>query len=417
MKHKNKMGIISLFALLLVAIFSSNRAMAVELDTVWVSDFYSDIRFQHPVSKNIIISNGAIIRELDSKDGKLVKEIEFGNESKLDLTPDGTKLLSSVSNDTYIYDYNSMELIVKLDSSLFSKFLGNDEVVFRKLNSINLIKYNLITKEKQIYTPDGSLLDIATSHDGRFIALSTNDIPGSNEDWTKLILVDAKTMKQIKQLEENKNTGHHYERLNFSKDGKYLTYSSQLYNEDFQRNVYNTETFKVVKNINSSNLKADNLEVKLLNDNIFYIVISEYDKVNFKYTYKTQLRDLTTEKILITLNDTYGCQFNNELNHLYYKDSKNKKIICLNISNLNTGVTLPQPNNMINYQNKQLIINKENVIKVEISDISGRLIMNKIIENPFSNNIVLPLNLANGSYLINVITEKESFTHKLMVME
>ncbi|MFY8161562.1 MAG: T9SS type A sorting domain-containing protein [Candidatus Kapaibacteriota bacterium] len=52
-----------------------------------------------------------------------------------------------------------------------------------------------------------------------------------------------------------------------------------------------------------------------------------------------------------------------------------------------------------------------------MSDLSGRLIMNKIIENPFSKNTILPINLVNGSYLINVITDNESFTHKLMVME
>ena len=45
------------------------------------------------------------------------------------------------------------------------------------------------------------------------------------------------------------------------------------------------------------------------------------------------------------------------------------------------------------------------------------LIMSKIIDNPFSNNTVLPINLVIGSYLTNIITDKESFTHKLLVME
>ena len=43
--------------------------------------------------------------------------------------------------------------------------------------------------------------------------------------------------------------------------------------------------------------------------------------------------------------------------------------------------------------------------------------MSKIIENPFSNNTILPTSLMNGQYLINITTDKESFTHKLLVME
>jgi hypothetical protein len=406
----------ALFALLLVAF--SNSLWSAEVDTVWVSDINELISFQHTLTKNIIVNGGNKLLELDSKYGKLVKEIEFGNVFKLDLTPDGSKLLSVVLDDTYIYEYPSMELIIKLENSRLTKFANNSEVITETTTDIDysiLAKYNFITKEKTFFNPVGNIQDIATSFDGRFIAISTNAIVGSNEDWTKLILVDAKTMKQIKQLEENKNTGHKFERMNFSKDGKYLAYFSALYNEDFQRNIYSTETLKSVKNYNLTNLKASYVNIDFLDEKHYVLYNGDY--INSKYKYQAQVIDINTDKTLLTLNSSSNLIFNKVNNHIYFNDSDNKKIVCLNVSNLITGVTPNQPTTIINYQNKQLTIYKKNVIKVEISDISGRLIMNKIIENPFSNNTVLPLNLANGSYLINVITEKESFTHKLMVME
>ena len=49
MKHKNNGNLISLFAMLFMAF--SNSLWSAELDTVWVSDFKSEIRFQHPVTK------------------------------------------------------------------------------------------------------------------------------------------------------------------------------------------------------------------------------------------------------------------------------------------------------------------------------------------------------------------------------
>jgi hypothetical protein len=152
--------------------------------------------------------------------------------------------------------------------------------------------------------------------------------------------------------------------------------------------------------------------IQFLSNNLFSFEFESKDKESI-----TQIIDINTDKIILTRKNSTRFIFNNELNHLYYFDVTNKKILCLNISNLITGVSPTPINTVVNYQNKQLIINKENVRKVEVSDISGRIILNKIIENPFSSNTILPINLTNGSYLINITTEKENITHKLLVLE
>jgi dipeptidyl aminopeptidase/acylaminoacyl peptidase len=416
MKHKNNGNLISLFTLLLVTV--SNSLWAAEVDTVWTSDYINEIQFQHPITKDLIFVElsfdiGKLIT-MDSKNGKLIKEVPFKNDdnNKSYISPDGTKLLHTNSNHTYIYEYPSLQLIYQLDSCRFSKFINNDEVVGRNFYNSNLVKYNIKTKEKQIFNVQGSVENIATSPDGRFIAYSlssTDDI----KSWSKLILMDAKTMKEIYTIEEVNYNDHNFGNFNFSRDGKYFAFDGKVMDGQQDLKVFSTETFKVLRNYNPSNLNADYLHFNFLNNYLYSLKIDD----NANNQSKSHIIDINTDKILLEINNSLYFTFNNELNHLYYYDVKNKKIICLNISNLITGVTPTQPTAIVIYQNKQLTINKENVRKVEISDISGRLIMSKVIENPFSNNTLLPLNLANGSYLINITTDKESLTHKLMIME
>ncbi len=410
-----------LFALLLVAIFGSNRAMAVELDTLWSIDYIGEISFQHPITKNIVIEDVKKLVELDSKDGKIIRELPFTNDwgNVPYISKDGTKLLHTNVDDSYIYEYPSMELIIKLKNSRLTKFTNNSEIIMETSTDKDystLAKYNFITKEKTFFDPVGNIQDIATSPDGRFIAISTNAIVGSNENWTKLILVDATTMEQIALLEEVKNTGNNFVRMSFSNDGKYLASNSTTFSNDFQRNIYSTETLKVVKNFNPENIETRYPEIKFLNENLYCLTLKQLVQGQ-KSIFKTIIFDINTNNIILTINDTYSLKFNEELNHLYYSDYKNKKIICLNLTNLITGVSTKPISSVVIYQNKQLKINKENVKQIEISDISGRVLLNQIIENPFSNNTLLSINLINGQYLINVITDKESFTQKLLVME
>jgi hypothetical protein len=407
--------ITSLFAMLFMAF--SNSLWSAEVDTVWVSDFKSEIRFQHPVTKNLVLEQFGKLIELDSKTGEFIRELPINTDwlNPPLISTDGIKLLHTNSNHTYIYEYPSLQLIYQLDSCLFSKFINNDEVVGRNFYNSNLVKYNIKTKEKQIFNVQGSVENIATSPDGRFIAYSlssTDDI----KSWSKLILMDAKTMKDITILNEVTFSDFQFSYANFSSDGKYITFWGSDEKNQYGQIFFNTTTLKIEKNRIPI---ADSLKgyINILSKDLLALKINTYDQINFKDIYKTQIIDFKSDKILLTINNTYGCIFNEELNHLYYLDIKNKKTVCLNITNLITGITPFQLNTIVKYQNKQLTINNENVRKVEISDISGRLIMSKVIENPFSINTILPLNLANGSYLINIITDKESFTHKLLVME
>jgi hypothetical protein len=68
MKHKNNGKFISLFALLLVAF--SNSLWSAEVDTVWSIDFIGGIRFQHPITNNLVLEGSNKLNELDSKTGE-----------------------------------------------------------------------------------------------------------------------------------------------------------------------------------------------------------------------------------------------------------------------------------------------------------------------------------------------------------
>ena len=151
---------IYLFALLFMAF--SNSLWSAEVDTVWVSDFVSEIRFQHPTTKNLVLEEFNNLIVLDSKNGQLIREIPFNTDwqNKPYISPDGTKLLHTILDDTYIYEYPSMELIIKLDTNIFSKFINNDEVIGRKYLPSRLVKYNLTTNKEQIFTPEGIVQDI-----------------------------------------------------------------------------------------------------------------------------------------------------------------------------------------------------------------------------------------------------------------
>ncbi len=404
--------ITSLFSMLFMAF--SNSLWSAELDTVWVSDFKSEIRFQHPVTKNLVLEQFGKLIELDSKTGEFIRELPINTDwlNPPLISTDGTKLLHTNNDITFIYEYPSMELIIKLDSCKFSKFINNNEIIGKNFFTSNLIKYNLKTKEKQEFATGEYVSGIATSPDGRFIAYSlssTDDI----KSWSKLILMDAKTMKEISTIDEVNYNDHYFGNFNFSKDGKYFAYDGKVVDGQQDLKVFSTETFKVFRNYNPSNLNADYLHFNFLNNYLYSLKIDD----NANNQSKSHIIDINIDKILLEINNSLYFTFNNELNHLYYNDVKNKKIVCLNITNLITGVSPIQQITIVKYQNKQLTINKENVRKVEISDISGRLIMSKIIENPFSNNTILPTSLMNGQYLINITTDKESFTHKLLVME
>ena len=405
----------SLFMIAFLIILISNRSYSIEIDTVWVSSYYNKLQFLHPISKNILLTNGLKLQELNVKDGKLIKEIDFGHENKLDLSPDGNKLLSVTDNNSYIFEYPSINFLEKFDSCINTRFINNNEIVFNQVENNNLTKYNLITKEKQVYINDELIQDITISKDGRLIAISTKFIDVWQYEWKKLILIDTKTMTKIVILEEIMNIEGDYLDLNFSLDGKYLAYNSYIFNDNFQRNIYNTETFQKVKNYNNSNILSQFLGITFLNNN--YYILSEGNYINNYLIFNMKIIDINSDKILFSLDNFDGALFDNENNHLYYKDSKSFKLICLNLNKLITGVSSTQVMTIVNYQNKQLIINKENVKRVEIFDISGRLVTDKIIENPFFNNTLIPIELINGHYLINITTDKDNFTHKLIVME
>jgi hypothetical protein len=139
---------IFVFALLFIAIFSSNESIAIELDTVWVSDINGQVLFQHPVSKNILIANNGIT-ELFSQDGKLARKLPVGGTC-IEMSPDGTKILYCAYDGVRVFDYNTFEDYLVITTKYWHpKFLGNDKIFsylgLRKILKLGFITYKIKT--------------------------------------------------------------------------------------------------------------------------------------------------------------------------------------------------------------------------------------------------------------------------------
>jgi WD40 repeat protein len=410
---------IFLFALLFIAFFGFNRGMAIELDTVWVSDINGQVLFQHPVTKNILVATNGGITELNSQDGKLVRSFPFiisGN----DLSPDGNLILMSGS-DTKIFDFITLEEKYVILKSTNARFLDNNTIIYRTVGENIIVKYNLQTKEKKEITPPiGGITALATSPNGKYIAYAKYEQNNTTDSKAHLYLLDAETMKGLGELGSWENIGNHNIReILFSSDSKFLTYSPTSFNGDFPINIYNTDNFKISKSITLFNFQFETCGVIFL-DSEYYIIRG----MNlFNETTEVRICSFKTHEVIYKTNDfskfIQTAKFDTEKKYLFCNTPADKTF-CFNLNNIISGVAPVVPIK-IEYSNKTLIINnyEKPIYNISIMSVEGRefYLQNFLGLVNMNNPIEIPLELSNGSYFITFKTNEETFTEKIMVVE
>jgi WD40 repeat protein len=404
-----------LFALLLVAIFGSNRAMAVELDTVWVSDINGQVLFQHPVSKNILIANNGIT-ELFSNDGKFVRNFPFiisGN----DLSPDGNLILMSGS-DTKIYDLNTFEEKDVILKSTYARFLDNNTIIYRTVGENIIVKYNLQTKEKKEITPPiGGITALATSPDSKYIAYATYEENNTTDSKAHLFLLDAVTFQGVGELGSWDSEGQQIQDITFSPNSKYVTYNLTLSSKT-QINIYELNTKSIFKSLSRNNFFYESAGFEFLG-NDYYIKIGYSENQRYEFgIYKLSNHEVIYK--VTQLNDfLYYSRMNSNLNHLTY-NNRLFNVVCVDFNKIISGI--PQVNPFfIKYIKNKLIINNNNkpINNISIMSIEGREVFKQSYERlTFGyNEIEIPLELSNGSYIINLVSDKETYTEKIIIVE
>jgi WD40 repeat protein len=407
---------IFLFALLSVATFGFNRAMAIELDTVWVSDISGQVLFQHPVSKNILVAANGGITELNSQDGKLVRSFPFiisGN----DLSPDGNLILMSGS-DTKIFDFNTLEEKYVILKSTNARFLDNNTVIYRTVGENIIAKYDLKTKEKkEITPPNGGITAVATSPNGKYIAYATFEKITDTESKAHLYLVDAETMKGLGELGSWESEGQQIQDITFSPNSKYVTFNLSL-SRKTQINIYELNTKTIFKSLSRNNFFYESAGFEFLG-NDYYIKIGYSENQRYEFgIYKLS----NHEEIFKTnkLDDFFHySKFNSNKEHIIY-NNYNFDVICIDFNKIISGIPQVVPIS-IEYSNKTLIINnyEKPINQISIITIEGREVFKQNIERliNMNNPIEIPLELSNGSYIINLVSDKETYTEKIIIVE
>jgi WD40 repeat protein len=409
---------IFLFALLLVAIFGSNRAIAIELDTVWVSDINGQVLFQHPVTKNILVAANGGITELNSQDGKVVRSFPFiisGN----DLSPDGNLILMSGS-DTKIFDFNTLEEKYVILKSTNAKFLDNNTVIYRTVGENIIAKYDLKTKEKkEITPPNGGITAVATSPNGKYIAYATYEKNNTTDSRAYLYLLDAETMQGLGEISNWDSQGKQIENISFSPNSKkcrILSYSSSI-----PITIFDVENYKLLQKYNQDEISNHLFSIDFI-DNEHILLRGGFSKKDAT----TQIQKISNKEVVydgpIFINQFAFNQLNYNLycSYEYNRENYIGKTFCFDINKIITGIPQINPFN-IRYGNKKLYINcnKKPINQISIMSIEGREIFRQNYEILISNNnqLEIPLFLSNGLYLIKITSGNENFIHKLLIKE
>jgi hypothetical protein len=155
-------------------------------------------------------------------------------------------------------------------------------------------------------------------------------------------------------------------------------------------------------------------------DSNYYII-----RVLNLFNQKSEIRicNLVDNKIIYKSNDIQmymrSAKFDTEKKHLFCYTPAHK-IFCFNLNNIISGVAPVTPINKI-YINKTLFINSNDKLikQISIMTIEGREVFSQSFEGlaNMNNPIEIPLELSNGSYIINLVSDKETYTEKIIIIE
>ncbi len=419
--------------LLLMLLFCGSGLLSEEIpngdgDLIWEQDisprFVRDAKF-HPITGNIIAAVNHEIWEIDVKDGHKIRVFEGGPATGpddqfdgLQITTDGKTIITGYGsgiNGLIIRDYESGKIRKVFDKvNPFPKSIGifpdNKRVIFyssgitgvsgsRFLIIYDMDKDSIITY-KNINSKVIRLSSI--SKDGKYLAVSSWN---SNSDKLMMELWEAETLTHIRDFGEAFSANEFWD-VKISNDNKYVGFVDDNY---FWIYDINGKELNLTNKIKSSAFCFNNESTMLIfggtSEGNYNVKVKNIQTNTVKYQYLTNWphKNFTISQ----KNELFAGQNNIKLfsNRWFTVDVEDEKPDIFKINYFNNKLTI---DNSIG-----LLLNK-----INITDITGKIIYSKEIELNSIDIVKLDILLKNGVYFATIHTENgKLYSQKFMVVE
>ncbi len=419
--------------LLLMLLFCGSSLFAEEIpngdgDLIWEQDisprFVRDAKF-HPITGNIIAAVNHEIWEIDVKDGHKIRVFEGGPATgpydqfeRLQITSDGKTMVTGMGGGIkglIIWDYESGKIRRVFDKVFpWQKCLGifpdNNRVVLFCTSIPNstgkhyLVIYDMLKDSiiKSENTNSKLIQQMSLSKDGKYLAVGCWN---SNENKYKMELWDAETLTHIRDFGEAFSANEFWD-VKISNDNKYFGFlaNNKYYFYDFDGKVINlapnAETYSFCFDDSNKFIVYGDVI-----DNIYQVNVKQISNNKIKYQY------IKTQPFLnFTLNSK----------NQFFSGYSTLRLFSNHWFTVDVNEENPEVFK-INYFNNKLTI--ENSIglminKINITDITGKIIYSKKNELNSIDIVTLDMLLKNGVYFATIHTANgKIYSQKFIVIE
>ncbi len=406
--------------------FNVQKIYAQELDPniLWVADSAIgriDGFAVHP-NGNLFIHRKGVVSEINGTDGKKIKELtkvgKFGEIESIDISSDGNLLVTGY-DDVVIHNLTDFSTKIVARGSRVVFLPNQQKIAYRSMGYIetkgsdsSIVILDLETNLRRHIKTTDLMESFAFSPDGRFLATGGVLREGGGKVSVTLRLWDANTLLHIKELKNIADNNSDTHKIQFSDDSKKVGFQvgwDNLY-------IFNTETFSLEKLYNEETI---NLSIR-----DFTFISNEYIGIQSEKTSIIRLSDDHIKNLFdfgvrgfIGINKTkevlfsgtgYPKQFGPirawDLNKVFSSVENETESTQIQASYQKGTLTLSG------------IHSVSNNVNIEIFDINGKLV-HKIDSQHISSEMRVPLKLANGTYLIQIIDGSQTHSGKFLVVE
>jgi WD40 repeat protein len=420
---KHKMFLFGLMVLISTYSLFAQELKEKDTNVMWT---YENPRFYSYPSVlpngNILISAEWEILEINGSTGNLIRKIPLpGPTSSIVLSKDGTRMAISGG----IYDVATGKLIKAHPGAKSVKFLHpfNNKIIYIPYNQVNerIVIYDYLTEESNILDIDYYVTAIEVSPDGKYLAIACK-YPDNNNSHTIFYLYDAQTMELTSELEKVVSDGRTIDLIQFSENSKYVGYG-QIAGVKPKATFFTCETPFKKWEIPNTNLPPYGMGgLGFVNDD--YTFLSLNTSIETK---ESILYDINADKIIYRTNKygSYYPIYNKVFNSLLVWGFSNQSLVSLDFNKLLNSVSVNEPNEdqtkfqaeyckgilcIKNYETTSILIN------ITINDLQGKIVFTQQILSG-SNIILVPVNLINGVYILQIQDVKQNYSQKFLVFE
>ncbi len=418
--------------LLLMLLFCGSGLFSEEIpngdgDLIWEQDIYPgvvrDAKF-HPITGNIIAAVNHEIWEIDVKDGHKIRVFEGGPASDpyvrfycVQITSDGKYVITGRGlgiEGLIIRDYESGKIKKTFINGENLDYYGNigifpdnNRIIYSSYTNsntyyLNIFDINLdsIIKRIQLYViPDKFTL----SKDGKYLALGSWN---KNSDILIMELWDAENLTHIRDFGEA-FSAIEFRDVKISNDNQYFGFK-----DDSKLYLYKLNGEKIdlldintrAANICFTNDNSSILFGRVKNEEYYIDIINlQHNKITYSFLgIKPGMNTVFNKN-----NEIFAGQSGIKLfsNRWFTVDVEDEKPDIFKINYFNNKLTI---DNSIG-----LLLNK-----INITDITGKIIYSKEIELNSIDIVKLDILLKNGIYFATIHTENgKIYSQKFMVVE